>query len=257
MYSQAAYYGASNAGSGGGGRSYGQYQMTDAQPYSDVGGRRQAQQQQQQQQQQGPFLNGITPPPSGGANEAQSPLDKKIMVLYVKPGDPVSMQAWQMVADYPEILVQDASQIQPRPPWLTGVPTVVQISDRRVFAGPEAFRTLSVYINNLKVASGAQSSMVVPTVDNNKGFAVADKSVHYLAAADERRVAEVPVGQGNHHAMSVGQINFATEEDMRYYQSGKVSEQEVSSYAALRTQQRSRPVQWKPSVLEDGTMVTM
>jgi hypothetical protein len=134
----------------------------------------------------------------------------------------------------------------------------VRVSDKTVFEGPQAFQALALYVNEMRAVSGAQSNMVAPTlVDGNKGFAVADKSVHSFASADEKRVASIPVGQSSQHSMSVGQVNFSTEEDPRYYQSGKVTEQDVSSYSAMRTQQRQRPVKWEPSVLGNGDMVTM
>jgi hypothetical protein len=185
------------------------------------------------------------------------PMANKTFVLYIKPGDPVSQTIWQMVVDYPEILVQDATQIHPRPAWLSGVPTAVRLSDKRVFPGPDAFSVLKFYLDNLRVMSGAQKDMVINTVDSNKAFAVADISVHHLAAADERRVAAVPVGQSNRHAMSAGLVSFATDDDPRYYQSGKVSESDVSAYAAQRSQIRSRPMQWKQSLLENGELVNL
>jgi len=230
------------------------YQQSNQPPrYQDIQHNRQSQ--PQQQVSQNSLLHDTVA--QNQNQQANGPLDKKVMVLYVQPGEPISMQAYQMVVDYPEILIQDANKIIPRPPWLTGVPTVVRVQDRAVFPGPMAFQVLQMYINNLRIMNGAQTDMVVPTVNSNKCFAVADKSVHHLAAADEKRVADVPVGQGNHHALAVGQVNFTTEEDTRYFQQGKVNEQDVSSYAARRLQHRQHPVQWKPSVLEDGQLVTM
>ena len=231
-------------------RSYGDYNMAPQQ--------RSGQQQQQSGQQY--YMNGIRPRDSGnsgggGGAQQGGPLEKKVMVLYVQPGDPVSMQAYQMVVDYPEILVQNASQINPRPAWLTGVPTAVRVEDRSVFVGPQAFQILAMYINRLKAMSGAQDNMVVPTLDNMRAFSVADKNLHGRAAIEER-TTDVPVGQ-TAHAMSVGRVNFQSGEDMRYYQQGKVSEGDVAAYTALRGQQRQRPVQWMPSVLEDGSMVNM
>lgn len=233
----------------GGAPAYGQQQ----QPQMYGGAQAYGQQQQQQ------------PPPYGGApaygqqpqqSQSGGPLANKVMVLYIKPGDPVSMQAWQMVVDYPEVLVQDATQIHPRPPWLDGVPTVVRVSDKMVFAGPQAFQVIAMYINNIKSMAGAQSQMVVPTMDPMKAFAVADKKYHGMAAIEERTV-DVPLGQTTTHGMSVGKVNFATDDDPRYYQTGKVSEQDVNQYNAMREQKRQRPVQWTPSLLEDGTMVSM
>ena len=203
------------------------------------------------------MLNGIAPPQSQHSTSPQGPLDKKIMVLYLVPGEPVSMQAWQMVVDYPEVLVQDARQIQPKPQWLQGVPTVVMVNNKAIYEGPQAFQVLSSYVQNMKAMSGAQNEMVVPTLGLNQGFAVASKEHHHKACADEKRTAAVPLGTGSHTAMSVGQLNFATEDDPRYYQTGKINESEVEQYKTLRSQVRPRSVKWNQSVLENGEMVTM
>ena len=175
------------------------------------------------------------------------------MVLYVKPGDPVSMQAQQMVGDFQEILVQDVTQINQRPQWLSGVPTVVKVSDNTVYTGIHAFQILSSYITTIKNMAGAQDRMVI---NNNKGYAIADKNIHQFASIDNSRAAP-PVGESNHHQLKVGQVNFATDDDPRYYQPGKVTEQEITTYTNMRNQKRERPVQLKPSVLENGEMVTM
>ena len=82
---------------------------------------------------------GMMSMPQGGDNGPQNPLEKKVMVLYIIPGDQISMQAYQMVVDYPEILVQDARAINPRPTWLTRVPTVVMVTNKMVYDGAQAF----------------------------------------------------------------------------------------------------------------------
>jgi len=204
------------------------------------------------------LLNGIRPPESSQSGQPQGPLDKKVMVLYVVPGEKVSMQAWQMVVDYPEVLVQDARQITPRPQWLAGVPTVVMVGTKTVYEGPKAFQAIASYVQNLKAMSGPQSEMVVPTVDPNSGFAVAGRDVHYKACAEERRTAAVPVGTTTRTAMTVGQVSFAQEDDPRYYSTQKgVSETELNNYISMREQKRQHPVQYRPSVLENGEFVTM
>jgi hypothetical protein len=196
--------------------------------------------------------------PDSGGNGPQGPLDKKVMVLYIIPGDQISMQAYQMVVDYPEILVQDARAINPRPAWLTRVPTVVMVTNKMVYDGAQAFQVLTGYIQNIRIMNGAQDQMVVNTVNPNEGFAVVDKTQHHKACADEQRMAAVPVGTAARTAMSVGQVNFTAEDDARYSTSEKgVSEAALNQYMAQREIRRQRPVQWRPSVLENGEFVSM
>ena len=57
--------------------------------------------------------------------------------------------------------------------------------------------------------------------------------------------------------MSVGQVNFGMEDDPRYLQQGRLSDTEITQYTALRNQPRQRPVEYRPSVLDNGEFVTM
>ena len=201
---------------------------------------------------------GMMGMPQGGDNGPQNPLDKKVMVLYIIPGDQISMQAYQMVVDYPEILVQDARAINPRPAWLTKVPTVVMVTNKMVYDGAQAFQVLTGYIQNIRIMNGAQDQMVVNTVNPNEAFAVVDKTQHYKACADDQRMAAVPLGTASRTAMAVGQVNFTVEDDPRYSQMERgISEETVNRYMSQRQQPRQRPVQWRPSVLENGEFVSM
>jgi hypothetical protein len=179
------------------------------------------------------------------------------MVLYVLQNDPASLQAWRMVVDYPEILVQDVMAIAPqqRPPWLQGVPTAVTLKDNQVYQGPQALQAIQTYVYTLKAMNGAQSDMVVPTVD---AYRVADKSVHHLACADADGVDAIPLGTTVRTALSVGRMDYPTDDnDPRYDSTSKVSESELNAYIAMRQQKRQPQVKLQPSVLDNGEFVTM
>lgn len=191
-------------------------------------------------------------------NSVNDPLANKIMVLYVLPRDPASQNALQLIqGDFPEILIQDASQIYPRPNWLQGVPTIIVVSDKSVHAGPQALYILNNYVQASRSRGGAQSNMVVPTLNPDQFSPVANGPSHENPFVEEKQVSDTPVGTSVRKGMAVGTLDYSSEQDARYFQSTKVNETDVTNYMAMRNQPRQRPVNWRPSVLDNGEMVSM
>lgn len=73
------------------------------------------------------------------AQISENPLDYVQLILYVRKGVPACEQLLAQVCDRMDVLIQDVDNIQgDRPPWLRGVPTVVQMPERRVLTGSRA-----------------------------------------------------------------------------------------------------------------------
>jgi hypothetical protein len=68
----------------------------------------------------------------------------KAYVLYVLPGSPGCARLQELIHAKPgledQTWVQDAGLIVPRPPWLTGVPILVEKASRRAHRGAQAFK---------------------------------------------------------------------------------------------------------------------
>jgi hypothetical protein len=90
-----------------------------------------AQQQQQQQQRVA----------------SSDPMDYARFVLYVKRGPVACEQVVRLASTRQEVIIQDVDTIKgPKPPWLRGVPTLVELPDYRLHTGTSAIEALRAYI---------------------------------------------------------------------------------------------------------------
>jgi len=242
--------------------SLGSYQQYPSQPqpqprtqqqYSHPQPQPQAQQysQPQPQLQQSQYMQ---PQPQyqeqGQGQGPEQKLQTKVMVVYILPNDRLSALAYQQATNYPEIHIEDARTIQPRPNWMTQFPCAVLVKTKQVFFLENVLKLIQAYVAQQQIMTGAASDMVVATSGRNDAFPVADKNVHHMAAAEERRIASIPVGTGNHQAMSAGQVQINNDNDSRYTQTGKgISEGDLAQYNQLRSTRRTPPMQWRQSAL--------
>lgn len=68
-----------------------------------------------------------------------NPLDYLSMIVYIRRGHAACEQLIAKVSDRMDVLVQDVDTLQGElPPWLRGVPTVVQLPGREVMVGTKA-----------------------------------------------------------------------------------------------------------------------
>jgi hypothetical protein len=203
------------------------------------------------------YTGGSSQPQNGQATG--DPLEKKIMVLYIKSGDPNSETAVSWVRDYPEIWIQDVLKLQSIPHWLKGVPTVVTLNNKKLHEGHNAFQILKSYIDTMQRVSGPQNTLVVPTMSETTTFRVVDRDSHARACVDENLNGAPPLGTSSRTPMTVGQVNFGQHDDPRYNNTKKgISESDIDYYRSMREQKRPPPqVQYLPSVLDNGELVTM
>lgn len=185
---------------------------------------------------------------------SQDALKNKIMILYIKPHDgpdSPSTKAWVLVSKYPEILVQDALQVHPRPAWLVGVPTIFSLRTQQIFHGNQALAILQAYDYQQQVQSGAQSNMILTTSMGNH----MPTDYQQPFAADK---FGIPVGSTSGNVTSAG--NFETlspVSDERYLSQGKLEEKDLAAYEQRRKQSRKPVTRYQPSVLGNGELVTM
>lgn len=199
-------------------------------------------QQQGQQQQQ-----------AGQQNAQQGDgLANKIMVLYVNPNDVASQEAHRIASPYPEILIQDARQVYPRPQWLDGTPTGVAVASRRVYKGERVLVFLKAYVYHLKLQGGAQDSVVLaPSVGYTTGG-------NFNSVALEGASGSVPVGAVATKA-DVGEVPQSVEDTShRYMGQGKVSDADINAYMSRRNESRPPPnVQYTRSEVDPSILLTM
>jgi hypothetical protein len=126
--------------------------------------------------------NPTSAAPSGGhqAQVSENPLDYLSMIAYVRRGHQACEDLVSMVSDRMDVLVQDVDALQGEPPpWLRGVPTVVQLPGREVLTGTKAIDAVeSLCARNLlgvdvrvgfAAAGGAPLSESAPS--KSQGFA--------------------------------------------------------------------------------------
>lgn len=251
-------------------------QSTQMQPQMQPQMQMQMQRQQQPMQQQQPGygrqMNPVNPMnPMGAGNpmsnrspyqnvqqqDEHDPLQNKLLILYVKAydsRDEPSRNAMLYAASHPEILIQDVMSIKPLPPWLYGVPTLLDIRRGQPFYGQQAMEILKIYDTQKRMQGGAQTSIVVPT---SHGQSV---PMNYSTPFDDRS-AGVPVGSSSTQISGASEVDVSLhrsqENEHLYTQASNVGEEDVAAYMARRNQVRKTPVQWRPSPLQNGEWVSM
>lgn len=195
------------------------------------------------------------PRPSAQPTASANPLENKVMVVYYNPNpaDQLSAQARETAKEFSEILLQDASQVYPRPPWMSDSVTAVSVKTKRIFQGRQALFLIHQYATFQRRQGGAQGQAVLePSVGYNAvGWEDFD-SEHSSGTA-----AAVPVGTTGTKA-NVAQVPKSTVEDPRYYSNGSVNESDMNAYMSQRQKVRQRtPAKLEPSVLGNGEYVTM
>jgi hypothetical protein len=76
---------------------------------------------------------------------SDDPLDYVALVLYVRRGVEVCDRLLARVAAAPDVKVVDVRSVEPRPAWLTGVPTCVRPQGGPVHRGSEAVRVIEAH----------------------------------------------------------------------------------------------------------------
>lgn len=228
----------------------------------------------QQQQQQPPSYGygqqpapGAGPPPpiSAGASipvltstvTENHPYATKSMLLYVIQNHPACNDILNLLKHHDEVLVIDALQVNPRPYWLVGTPTLVTLrpADKaidEVKQGPDAYRLAAAYVQAIQQRGGAQSTRVI-------GGGAYQTGGYQMQPTTEAGY-NAPIGIATLSTTYAGTVDFGSLSDPRYSSSSKVSEAEIAAYTKRREQQPQAPAsqqQWKPSVLANGDMVNL
>jgi hypothetical protein len=89
---------------------------------------------------------------------SQNPLDYLSFILYVKKNVSSCDRLRQLVQQHNEVLIQDVDNIQTRPAWLKGVPTVVKLPSREVLTGTRAMDELVAFSQGLQGVSALDSA---------------------------------------------------------------------------------------------------
>lgn len=106
-------------------------------------------------------------PGPGGVNArvSEDPRDYASLVLYYATSSDPALRVREMLLPFGgDVIFQDASDIPPerRPPWLRGVPTLVELPSYRVHAGSAALqhaeRWLATQVRSLECAAGSCSA---------------------------------------------------------------------------------------------------
>lgn len=80
---------------------------------------------------------------------SDNPLDYLSMIIYIKDGIHACEQLKTLVAPRMDILVQNVDHIkEQKPPWLTGVPTVVKLPSRQILTGTRAVNAVNELCQN-------------------------------------------------------------------------------------------------------------
>ena len=111
----------------------------------------------------------------------------KAYVLYVLPGSAGCARLQELIHAKPgledQTWVQDASLILPRPPWLTGVPILVEKASRQAHRGVRAFQFVTDFSDDTHLSfSGFGTSSSFAFEDGNS--AVNEPRGSRVAAAD-------------------------------------------------------------------------
>ena len=125
--------------------------------------------------------------PSGvpAAQVSENPLDYLSMIVYVRRGHPTCEQLVALVSSRMDVLVQDVDNLQGDvPPWLRGVPTIVQLPGREVMTGTKAMDTVE-----------ALCERDLMGVDTHVGFASGGAPIGGAAAATSPGFASLFVCQ--------------------------------------------------------------
>lgn len=103
------------------------------------------------------------------------PLDFSAFIVYVKKrgtSTPQNDKARALCADFQELVLQEVESIAAadRPPWLAGVPTIVDVKSMKVTAGTAAVRVLEAWTSSRPRPVGSDGPGVAGVV----GVPVAD-----------------------------------------------------------------------------------
>jgi len=187
-----------------------------------------------------------------------NPLDKVLLILYVKPhdtSDKPSRDAMMYAAPHAEILMQDATQIKPLPPWLFGCPTIWDIRRGQPFYGGTALQILQIYDTQKRLQSGAQNQMVVQTSHGH------EVPTNYSMPFAQNTGIGVPLGSTSSQITGASQLDAHLQQQDNndlYSKPDDVSEEDLTAYMQRRNQiNRNRPVTLQPSPLNNGEYVTM
>ena len=186
----------------------------------------------------------------------------KAYVLYVLPGSPGCARLQELIHAKPgledQTWVQDAGLIVPRPPWLTGVPILVEKASRRAHRGAQAFKFVADFADEDVwgfSGFGTSGSSCFAFEDGNS--AVNEARGSRVAAADTYGSAaigggggEAPAGAGG-AAAGGGAAGGVFEEDAPQQRGGRRSrgQEDVNNAASafmsarqatdMRVQQRT------------------
>ena len=74
---------------------------------------------------------------------SSNPMDFASMILYVKKGVPACDRLLQLASRVNDVIIQEVDNIQgPRPAWLRGVPTLVELPSFKLKTGTEALKAM-------------------------------------------------------------------------------------------------------------------
>jgi hypothetical protein len=142
-----------------------------------------------------------SPPPERQSQEAaprvsDREIDYARFVLYVRRGVPVCDHLARLASrGGNDVIIQDVDHITgPRPAWLRGVPSLVELPSYKLHTGTDAVQKLEAFLHGgvqamgADLLGGAGSRRAAPL---QEGFA-ADSGPHGLAISPDERYEDAP-----------------------------------------------------------------
>ena len=87
-----------------------------------------------------------TPPKEAGRQVSTNDIDYAKYVLYVRKGIPSCDHLVRLSSKCLDVIVQDVDKITgPKPPWLKGVPSLVQLPNFKLLTGTEALNAMEAH----------------------------------------------------------------------------------------------------------------
>ena len=119
---------------------------------------------------------------------SQNPLDYLSFILYVKKDVSSCDRLRALVSAHNEVLVQDVDNIQTRPAWLKGVPTVVKLPSREILTGTRAMDEILAFSQGLQgvnaMASTRDSTKAAAPLQGNAPGSVSFNELFSLAETE-------------------------------------------------------------------------
>ena len=100
----------------------------------------------------------------GPKTVSHDPSDYASFIIYIKNGNPACERIKDMCSSHSDFIIQDVDMIRTnKPPWLTGVPTVVRLPSYDVVTGSAAIETVKIFLETRINGITSEFSSTVPS----------------------------------------------------------------------------------------------